>query len=131
MTGKQTQLRRKNIQDYLYDGFYSSSFLYSYVNDFALTNIFSMQNKCKKIDLSCTVWIQGKTPTTNNNTIICYANVSISFCLKFDHGFPDFSNCLSLFFSLLNKTGMNSITWNFFRINFTDGFTKLKLVILD
>lgn len=76
--------------------------------------------------------LEKKPTTKNNNTIVCYANVSISFCLKFDHGFLDFFNCLSLSFSLLNDL----ITYHFFGINFTDGFTKLKLhnfllVILD
>lgn len=72
--------------------------------------------------------LEKKPTTKNNNTIVCYANVSISFCLKFDHGFLDFSNCLSLSFSLLNKMGMILITYHFFfGINFTDGFTKLKL----
>lgn len=71
--------------------------------------------------------LEKKPTTKNNNTIVCYANVSISFCLKFDHGFLDFSNCLSLSFSLLNKMGMIWMTYHFFGINFTDGFTKLKL----
>lgn len=58
--------------------------------------------------------LEKKPTAKNNNTIVCYANVSISFCLKFDHGFLDFSNCLSLSFSLLNKMGMILITYHFF-----------------
>lgn len=72
----------------------------------------------------------GKKPTTkNNNTIVCYANVSISFCIKFDHGFLDFSNWLSLSFSLLNDLITYHFFWNkfyrwFYKAQTTQFFTR-------
>lgn len=59
----------------------------------------------------------------NNNIIVCYVNVFIFFCLKFDYGFLDFFNCFFLVFFLLNDL----IIYYFFGMNFIDGFIKFKI----